>query len=346
MKNLEVSIPGKNRVILTGGPGGGKSSLLEELRKTNFLCVDEVARKIIKKEVAKGGNRLPWEDSKKFRDYMFEEQVKVCESIKHKGLVFFDRGPIDCIAYSNLIGVDISEEMDRIARQIKFNNLVFVTPPWEEIYQNDKERKQTFQEAIETYEKIVMAYRDYGYEPLDLPKVSVGKRIEFILKKLNLDEKQDILIRAYRPDDAVALANIYYNTIHTINAKDYTQEQLDVWAPASTLNDLSGWQKKWEQIPPLVAIVRETVVGFTEFEESGHIDCFYCHHDWIGKGVGRSLMRAIESKADEKGIKRIYAEVSITAKTFFERAGFQKVKQQVVVRKNVELTNFVMEKFL
>lgn len=157
--------------------------------------------------------------------------------------------------------------------------------------------------------------------------------------------KYDICIRSYQPTDAKVLAQIYYDTIHTVNSTDYTKEQLDAWAPASTLNDLSQWKNKWSRTAPLVATVNETVVGFAEFEETGHIDCFYCHHLWIGRGVGHALMRAIESKVREKGIKRIYAEVSITAKPFFERAGFQAIKRQTVICRNVAMENFIMENY-
>lgn len=179
---------GKNDmyVILTGGPGGGKSSILKALGDRGYLCVDEVARDLIKQEVAAGGGALPWKDSETFRDNMFREKIKVYESIDHEGVVFFDRGLIDCLAYSRLIDAKIPEEMDQISRNTRFNKIVFVTPPWKEIYQNDEERKQSFQEAIETYDQIVAAYREYGYETVDLPKVSVEKRIEFILEKLGI----------------------------------------------------------------------------------------------------------------------------------------------------------------
>ncbi|MBT4917455.1 AAA family ATPase [Candidatus Peregrinibacteria bacterium] len=176
-------------VILTGGPGGGKSSVLEVLRNKGYLCVDEVARDLIKEEVAANGDALPWKNTEKFRDNMFREQVKVYESTNHDGIVFFDRGLVDCIAYSRLIGANIPENMDQISREVKFNKLVFVTPPWEDIYQNDEERKQSFQEAIETYDQIVAAYREYGYETVDLPKVSVEDRVDFILVKLGIKDE-------------------------------------------------------------------------------------------------------------------------------------------------------------
>ena len=87
-----------------------------------------------------------------------------------------------------------------------------------------------------------------------------------------------------------------------------------------------------------------TIVGFAEFELDGHIDCFYCHHQWIGSGIGSALMNAIYERANQKKILRIFAEVSITARPFFEKQGFIITKEQTVVIKGVQLTNYKMEK--
>src|ERR1700684_1407814 len=105
-----------------------------------------------------------------------------------------------------------------------------------------------------------------------------------------------IIIRNYCTEDTQALANIYFNTIHRINIQHYTQEQVDEWAPTSSL-ETEGWSKKFSRTKPIVAIVENEIVGFAEFESNGHIDCFFCHHDWIGKGVGSALMKEILQRA-------------------------------------------------
>jgi putative acetyltransferase len=155
-----------------------------------------------------------------------------------------------------------------------------------------------------------------------------------------------IRIRDYQTEDTQALANIYYNTIHRVNIRDYSQAQVDAWAPSDSVDDYSGWLEKLEKIKPFVAVTGEKIVGFAEFEPNGHIDCFYCHHEWQGKGVGSALMQYIFEKADQQTIPRICAEVSITAKPFFERKGFNIVKEQIVTLRGVELKNFVMEKVI
>lgn len=152
-----------------------------------------------------------------------------------------------------------------------------------------------------------------------------------------------IRIRKYKESDAPAIASIYYNTIHTVNTRDYTEEQVNAWAPYDSVQDYSGWQEKLAKIQPFVATINDTVVGFAEFEPNGHIDCFYVHHEYQGKGIGSALMAYIFDEGKKQKIDRIYAEVSITAKPFFEAKGFKVVKEQTVNLRGVELTNFVME---
>ena len=173
-----------------------------------------------------------------------------------------------------------------------------------------------------------------GYEHYFMSKALTNK-VENIMST-------KIIIRQYTPDDAQYLANIYYHTIHTINSRDYSEEQVNAWAPSSSL-ELTGWMKKWETMIPLVAIKDNKIVGFAEFESNGHIDCFYVHHEDQGCGVGSSLMKEIFNKANALKLKRVFAEVSITAKPFFESKGFKVVKQQNVTIRGIELTNFIME---
>lgn len=163
------------------------------------------------------------------------------------------------------------------------------------------------------------------------------------LNMLNPKNQPKITVRPYQASDAESLASIYYHTIHQINSKDYNEEQIASWAPKSCL-EVAGWRKKWQKLAPIVAICGAEIIGFAEFEDSGHIDCFYVHHLWQGKGVGKALMTEIEKRAADKNIDRIFAEVSITAEPFFKKMGFVAIKEQLVEIRGVKLKNFVMEK--
>ena len=152
----------------------------------------------------------------------------------------------------------------------------------------------------------------------------------------------NILLRAYRHEDADALAAIYYHTIHLVNTRDYTAEQVEAWAPIYT-QDAKHWLPKWANQPPIVATHHEKVVGFAELERNGHIDCFYVHHEAQGLGVGSGLMAEIIKESEHAGVSRLFSEVSITAKPFFEHKGFKVVKEQTVNIRGMALINFVME---
>lgn len=171
----------------------------------------------------------------------------------------------------------------------------------------------------------------------------IRELISHILVELNkMNEKRKVQVRCYQDGDAKHIASIFYNTVHTVNAKDYTKEQLNAWAPY--YDNYAAWQEKCAQLNPFVATIDGTIVGFAEFEPNGHIDCFYVHHEFQGAGVGTALMREIEMEAREKLLPRMYTEVSITAKPFFVRKGFQVIKQQTVEIRDIKLTNFLMEK--
>lgn len=155
----------------------------------------------------------------------------------------------------------------------------------------------------------------------------------------------NITIRAYKESDAEYLVHIFYNTCHKVLIKDYSKEQVAALAPEEKLN-VEPWAKKWEKIPPFVAEFDNEIVGFAEFLTDGYIDCFYCHHDYIGKGVGTKLMQAILAKAKSQQNHRLYADVSETAKTFFEKNGFAVLKRKSIERKGIFLENYLMEKMI
>lgn len=171
--------------VITGGPGSGKTTLIEALKKRGYSCVEEAGRLIIRNQLEVGGDALPWENVERFKELMLEHAVQTYEGAKKcSGIVFFDRGVIDLVAYARLTKTNVSKALDHAIRKIEYNKKVFLAPPWEEIYETDSERKQSFQEAVATYQNIVKAYMEYDYALIDLPKVNVERRIEFILDQI------------------------------------------------------------------------------------------------------------------------------------------------------------------
>lgn len=153
-----------------------------------------------------------------------------------------------------------------------------------------------------------------------------------------------MLIRSHRNSDIPGITRLYYDTIHLVNANDYTLEQLDAWAP--TVPDVSFWKARLKKYRVYVAEEDKCVVGFTELDTTGHIDCFFVHHEWQRRGVGSRLMQRVVATAGRELIPRLFAEVSITAVPFFRSQGFVVVKENEAIRQNVKLKQFAMERWL
>lgn len=147
-----------------------------------------------------------------------------------------------------------------------------------------------------------------------------------------------MIIRNYLASDCRELADLFYNTVHTINAKDYTREQLDAWASGQV--DLSEWNQTFLEHYTLVAIENGMIVGFGDIDSTGYLDHLFVHKDYQGKGVGTAICSRLEQTASGK----VFTQSSFTAKGFFTKRGYAVVKEQQVERLGVWLSNFVMEK--
>lgn len=147
-----------------------------------------------------------------------------------------------------------------------------------------------------------------------------------------------IKIRKYIPSDLPEIVRLFYNTVHTVNAADYSDEQLDAWADGNI--DMDKWNKSLESRYSLVAEENSVIAGFGDIDETGYLDRLYVHRDYQGRGIGTAICERLESSARGK----ITTHASITAKPFFLQRGYQVIKEQQVERRGVLLTNFVMEK--
>lgn len=145
-------------------------------------------------------------------------------------------------------------------------------------------------------------------------------------------------IREYQPLDCIEMKELFYNTVHTINAKDYTPEQLEVWATKQI--DLEKWCKSFRHHYTVVAVEDENIIGFGDIDPTGYLDRLYVHKDHQGKGVATAICNKLENA--HKGV--IVTHASITAKSFFEHRGYRVIKEQQVERMGITLSNFMMEK--
>ena len=146
-------------------------------------------------------------------------------------------------------------------------------------------------------------------------------------------------LREYTPSDCAQMAKLFYQTVHSVNAQDYTREQLDAWATGEV--DLQAWDKSFRAHRTIVATENGEIVGFGDMDGSGYLDRLYVHKDFQRQGIASAICDELERFAAGKTFT---THASITAKSFFQHRGYCVVRQQEVIRHGVALTNFVIEK--
>lgn len=145
-------------------------------------------------------------------------------------------------------------------------------------------------------------------------------------------------VRGYRSSDCNEVVELFYNTVHTVNAKDYTKEQLDAWATGQL--DLAKWSRSFQKHYSVVAVDDEIIVGFGDIDMTGYLDRLYVHADYQRKGIATDICNQLEQAIQGN----IITNASITARPFFEKRGYRVVKEQQVERQGIFLTNYVMVK--
>ena len=169
-------------VLITGCSGGGKSTLLEELRARGHPVVEEPGRRIVRQELETGGCALPWINPAAFAHRAIEMALADRASAQtHCRWVFFDRGLIDA---ASALG-DGEQTLRALAAQHRYHGRVFLAPPWPEIYKTDAERKHSFEDSLPEYRRLEKTLPTLGYEVVLLPQVAVASRADFVLATLS-----------------------------------------------------------------------------------------------------------------------------------------------------------------
>ncbi len=175
----------ENFVIISGCSGGGKSTLIDKLAKWGLPVVPEPGRRIIAEEGSTGGSSLPWVNLEAFAARAIALSLADRDKMRNvSGWVFFDRGLVDATAaLDHAAG---TSNLTSLQDQHRYHRQVFLTPPWPEIYRQDDARQHGFDEAVEEYGRLLIAYRTLGYDPVILPKTGVDHRASYILERLHL----------------------------------------------------------------------------------------------------------------------------------------------------------------
>ena len=175
----------KEIVVIIGGPGTGKTTIIEGLLAKGFCCYPEISREVTLEAKKQGIEQLFLENPLLFSELLLEGRKKQFHNA-HKephNIVFLDRGIPDVLAYMHYIGDSYPAFFDQACRDHIYTK-IFLLPPWEEIYISDNERYENFEQAKLIYNHLTETYQKYGYHLIEVPKGSVEERISFILNQI------------------------------------------------------------------------------------------------------------------------------------------------------------------
>lgn len=176
-----------SKIVITGGPGTGKSSIINELIKREYTCFEEISRQVTLDARKDGIDQLFLTKPLLFSELLLAARTKQYVEAEALGesLIFLDRGLPDVIAYMDYAKSDYPKHFVDICEKHVYEK-VFVLAPWQEIFVSDSERYENFDQAVQIHEALLDTYKRFGYELIDVPFDSIEKRADFIIDALNL----------------------------------------------------------------------------------------------------------------------------------------------------------------
>lgn len=151
-----------------------------------------------------------------------------------------------------------------------------------------------------------------------------------------------MIVRKYNSKDCKGIVDLFHDTVHAVNSKDYAEIQLNAWAPEDM--DLLDWDSKLTNNYSIVAEKDGLIIGFGVADNTGYFDRLYTHKDYQGIGVATLIANDIEKYIQNFGIQTVMTAASITAKPFFEKRGYIVLEEQFVECRGEYFINFKMRK--
>jgi len=175
------------KIVITGGPGTGKSSIINQLQSRGHLCYEEISRQVTLQARKDGIDQLFLTEPLLFSQKLLEGRIQqFIEAVKEpKDNVFLDRGLPDVLAYMDYIGDTYPNHFTETCNAYQYD-YVFVLAPWQEIFTSDSERYESFEKATEIHHHLFETYKRFGYQLIDVPFGSIENRTDFVLDSLNL----------------------------------------------------------------------------------------------------------------------------------------------------------------
>lgn len=183
--NPEICRVKTRKIVITGGPGTGKTSVIEALEEHGHFCFHEVSREIIKEAQKKGIEQLFLTEPLLFSEMLLEGRIQQYHEAtgKNADLVFLDRGIPDVVAYMNYFGNEYPPVFNNVCKEYIYDR-VFILPPWEQIYKEDNERYESYDQAVAIHDELARTYALHGYNSLEVPQGTIAERTSFILEHL------------------------------------------------------------------------------------------------------------------------------------------------------------------
>lgn len=174
-----------NRFIVTGGPGSGKTALVEALQNLGYTGFPEIARDLISQGISPPGWSIK-PDSGRFFDLILQQRISCHQQITGTEVGFYDRGIPDSVAYFKFQNRKVPRILSEAVDNYRYNPVVFAAPPWEEIFRNDSVRRETYRESVVLYELTIEAYQNAGYRVVSLPLSDLEQRLGFVIGSASL----------------------------------------------------------------------------------------------------------------------------------------------------------------
>lgn len=172
-------------VVVSGCSGGGKSTLLAEMARRGYPVYPEPGRQIVKEQLHLGGDGLPWENAVKFAELCVSRALFFYNTaLPSVRPALFDRSILDNISGIERLGLPLPEYMKQAVRRYRYAKRVFMTPPWEELFARDAERRHSFGDAATEFAALQKAYQANGYEVVLIPKGPTAERAAFLERQL------------------------------------------------------------------------------------------------------------------------------------------------------------------
>jgi len=188
---MDMDLLQNKLIVISGCSGGGKSTLLSELRHNGYAVIPEIEREIVKEQSEMKSDITPWQNPQVFCEVLITRSIadfhraKAMKNVMGQ-MIFFDRSFLEGIRYYQTLKVKDSNQYDHFMDALRYYPVVFIAPPWKEIFCQDEERRHSFEDTLRSYERLVTFYPDHGYHVIELPKVSVKERMQFVISFMEM----------------------------------------------------------------------------------------------------------------------------------------------------------------